>query len=38
MASKQQATATTLCEEQQASNCVCKSRGAPARNIGPPPA
>ena len=25
------------CEELQASNCVCRSRGAPARVIGPPP-
>ena len=33
---KQQAIATTLCEELQASNCVYKSRGAPARGIGPP--
>ena len=36
MACKQQAIATTLCEEMQASNCVYKSRGAPARGIGPP--
>ena len=36
MARKQQAIATTLCEEMQASNCVYKSRGAPARGIGPP--
>ena len=36
MACKQQAIATTLCEELQASNCVYKSRGAPARGIGPP--
>ena len=36
MACKQQAIATTLCEELQASNCVYKSRGAPARRIGPP--
>ena len=36
MARKQQAIATTLCEELQASNCVYKSRGAPARGIGPP--
>ena len=36
LARKQQAIATTLCEELQASNCVYKSRGAPARNIGPP--
>ena len=35
MARKQQAIAATLCEELQASNCVCKSRGAPARGIGP---
>ena len=33
---KQQAIATTLCEELQASNCEYKSRGAPARGIGPP--
>ena len=30
LARKQQAIATTLCEELQASNCVYKSRGAPA--------
>ena len=36
MACKQQAIATTLCEEMQASNCVYKSQGAPARGIGPP--
>ena len=36
MARKQQAIATTLCEEPRASNCVYKSRGAPARGIGPP--
>ena len=36
LARKQQAIATTLCEELQASNCVHKSRGAPARGIGPP--
>ena len=36
LARKQQAIATTLCEELQASNCVYKSRGAPARGIGPP--
>ena len=36
MARKQQAIATTLCEELQACNCVYKSRGAPARGIGPP--
>ena len=36
MARKQQAIATTLYEELQASNCVYKSRGAPARGIGPP--
>ena len=36
MARKQQAIATTYCEELQASNCVYKSRGAPARGIGPP--
>ena len=35
LARKQQAIATTLCEELQASNCVCKSRGAPVRGIGP---
>ena len=33
---KQQGVATTLYEELQASNCVYKSRGAPARGIGPP--
>ena len=38
LASKQQAIATTLCEELQASNFVYKSQGAPARGIGPPPA
>ena len=36
LARKQQAIATTLCEDLQASNCVYKSRGAPARGIGPP--
>ena len=36
MALKQQAIATTLYEELQASNCVYKSRVAPARGIGPP--
>ena len=36
MARKQQALATTLCEELQASNWIYKSRGAPARGIGPP--
>ena len=36
MARKQQAIATTLCEELQASNCIYKSRGAPARGIRPP--
>ena len=36
MARKQQAIAATLCEELQASNCICKSQGAPARGIGPP--
>ena len=36
MARKQQAIATTLCEELQASNCIYKSQGAPARGIGPP--
>ena len=35
MANKQQAIATTLCEEPQASNCVYKSPGDPARGIGP---
>ena len=30
------AIATTLCQELQASNCVYKSQGAPARGIGPP--
>ena len=38
MASRQQAIATTLCKELQASNYVHKSQGAPARGIGPPPA
>ena len=37
LARKQQAIATTLCEELQAGNCVSKSQGAPARGIGPPP-
>jgi len=32
----QQAIATTLCKELQASNCVYKSGGATARGIGPP--
>ena len=36
-ARKQQAIATTLCKELQASNCVDKSWHAPARGIGPPP-
>ena len=36
MARKQQAIETTLCEELQANNCIYKSRGAPARGIGPP--
>ena len=36
MARKQQAIVTTLCEELQASNWIYKSRGAPARGIGPP--
>ena len=36
MAHKQLAIATTLCKELQASNCVYKSQGAPARGIGPP--
>ena len=36
MARKQQAIATTLCEELQASNYVYETRGAPARGIGPP--
>ena len=36
MARKQQAIATTLYEELQASNCTYKSRVAPARGIGPP--
>ena len=36
MSCKQQAIATTLCEELQASNCIYKSQGAPARGIGPP--
>ena len=35
LAHKQQAIATTLCEELQASNCVYKSQGTPARGIGP---
>ena len=35
-AHKQQAIETTLCQDLQASNCVYKSRGAPARGIGPP--
>ena len=38
MASKQHAIGTTLCEELQASNCIYKSQGTPARGIGPPPA
>ena len=33
---KQQAIARTLCEELQASHCVYKSRGAPARGFGLP--
>ena len=33
---KREGVATTLYEELQASNCVYKSRGAPARGIGPP--
>ena len=36
LACKQQAIATTLCEELQASNCIYKSQGAPARGIKPP--
>ena len=36
MARKQQVIVTTLCEELQASNCIYKSRGAPARGIRPP--
>ena len=36
MAYKQQAIATTLCKEVQASNCVYKSQDAPATGIGPP--
>ena len=36
LAHKEQAIATTLCEELQASNCIYKSQGAPARGIGPP--
>ena len=36
LARKQQAIATTLCEELQASNCIFKSWGAPARGIRPP--
>jgi len=31
LAHKQQAVVITLCEELQASNCIYKSRGAPAR-------
>ena len=37
LACKQQAIATTLCEELQASNCIYKTRGAPARGIRPSP-
>ena len=37
MAHKQQAIAKTLCEDLQESNCIFKSRGVPARGIGPPP-
>ena len=37
MAHKQQAIATTLCKELQASNCVYKSQDTPATGIGPPP-
>ena len=37
MARKQQAIATTLYEELQASNCIYKSWGAPAKGIGPHP-
>ena len=36
MACKQQAIATTLCEELQASNFVYKSQSTRARGIGPP--
>ena len=36
MARKQQAIATTLYEELQASNCEYMSQGAPARGIGHP--
>jgi len=36
LAHKQQAIAITLSKELQASNCVYKSRGAPARGIEPP--
>ena len=36
LARKQRAIETTFCEELQASNCVYKSRGAPARDTGPP--
>ena len=36
MVRKQQAIGTTLYEELQASNCVYKSQGAPARGISPP--
>ena len=37
MARKQQAITTTLYEELQASNCIYKSWGAPAKGIGPHP-
>ena len=37
MACKQQAIATTLCEELQTSNYICMSPSAPASVIGPPP-
>ena len=33
MARKQQAIATTLCKELQASNCVYKSQGAPVSRL-----
>ena len=36
LAHKQQAIATLLCEELQASNSVYNSRGTPARRIRPP--
>ena len=36
LACKQQAIATTLCKELQASNCIYKLGAAPARGIRPP--